>query len=133
MKKKKLILVFFLLILIVGGITAFVLWNKPHPKVEDRKAEVVGAQVLYHAFTTNEQQANQSYLNKVLQVSGTVSEVSKNQDGKTVAVLATDDPLGGIQCTFRDAATIQQGQTITVKGFCNGYTMVVLLNDCVLN
>lgn len=132
MNKKKVILLVLLLAIIGGGITGYLLWNKPHPKVEDQQATVVAAQALYTAFTTNEQQANQSYLNKVLEVTGTANEVSRNQDGKTVAVLGTDDPLGGIQCTFRDATTITQGQTVTVKGFCNGYTMVVLLNDCVL-
>lgn len=132
MNKKKVILLAVLLLIIGGGLTGYFLLNKPHPKAEDQQATVVAAQALYTAFTTNEQQANHTYLNKVLEITGTANEVSKNQDGKTVVVLSTDDPLGGIQCTFRDANTIAQGQTVTVKGFCNGYTMVVLLNDCVL-
>lgn len=133
MKKKRKILLWVLLLAVLSaGAIGYAIWNKPHLKAEDQEAIKVDAQQLYNEFSGNEQHANKTYLNKVLAVTGVAGEVSKNQDGKTVAILSTSDPLGGIQCTFRDAVNIQAGQTISVKGFCNGYTMAVLLNDCIL-
>ena len=131
----KKILIFLLIVVLAGiGVGAY-LWNKPHETVEDRKSTAIGAGELAKAFTANEQQANTKYLNQVLDVTGTVGEVGKNQDGKTVITLSVaDDPLGGVQCTMRDdKVTAQAGQKLTVKGFCNGYTVVVLLSDCIIN
>lgn len=131
-KGKKITLWIIIVVVVCGGITAYRMWNKPHPKVEDAKAVSEDVQKLYDAFVTNEQEANKTYLNKTMEVSGTVAESSLNQDGKTVVVLGVSDPLGGVQCTFRDAGVqIKAGDKITVKGFCNGYTVVVLLSDCI--
>lgn len=132
MKTKNKILLVVAILAVIAGAAVAINWNKPHPKVEDQQAIAVPAAKLYAAFTTNEQQANAAYLNKTLQVTGTVNELTKNQDGKTVLLLDAGDPLGGIQCTFRDTGfTINPGENIKVKGFCNGFTMVVLLNDCI--
>ncbi len=129
---KKVLLVLLVLVLAGAGIGIY-LWNKPPATVEGKKATAVTAEVLARAFTDNEQQANATYLNQVLDVTGTVAEVSKNQDGKTVIVLSVSDPLSGIQCTMRDAGVqAQAGSTMTIKGFCNGYTLVVLLSDCIV-
>ncbi|WP_118972139.1 OB-fold protein [Taibaiella koreensis] len=129
---KKILIV--LLILVAAGVGAgLYLWNKPHEKAEDRQAMAVTAGVLSEAFAGNEQKANAAYLNQVLAVSGTVSEVSRNQDGNTVIVLAGSDPLSGVQCTMReDGVKASVGDKMTIKGFCNGYTLVVLLSDCIV-
>jgi hypothetical protein len=130
---KKVLIV--ILILAVAGVGAGVyLWNKAPAKVEDSKSMAINADDLALAFTTNEQQANSTYLNKVLDVSGTIAEVTKNQDGKTVITLSVaSDPLSGVQCTMRDNdVKAEIGKPITIKGFCNGYTLVVLLSDCII-
>ena len=133
MKKKRKVVLWVVVLGLLSAVTiGYAIWNKPHPKVEDQEATAIDAQVLYTAFSGNEQAANKTYLNKVLAVTGTAAEVNKNHDGKTVALLQVNDPMGGVQCTFRDDVAIQPGQKITVKGFCNGYTMVAVLNDCVL-
>ena len=110
-----------------------VLLNKPHKKAEDQKAQFVDANKLFNDFSANEQAANGTYINKVLEVTGTATEVTTNQDGQSVLLIGVDDPLGGIQCTMRDkGAAIATGSKVRVIGFCNGVTSVVLLSDCVL-
>lgn len=131
--KKKTVLIVVLLIVLGGALVGYQQWNKPHLKAENQPSIPVSSETLYTAYSGNEKQADSTYLNHVLAVDGTVGEISKNQDGKTVALLTVSDPIGGIQCTFRDAVSLQQGQTVNVKGFCTGYTMVVLLNDCVIS
>ena len=56
----------------------------------------------------------------------------QNQDGKTVLLLQSSDPLSGVQCTLKDEGNYIVGTELTVKGFCTGYTTVVLLNDCIV-
>jgi hypothetical protein len=129
----KRILVVLLMVLLAGGIIGWVVWNKPHPKAEDEKASAIAADSLYNAFVQNEQAANTHYLNKVLELQGSAAELSRNQDGQQVLILSVPDPLGGVQCTMRkDQPAVAQGQAVRIKGFCNGYTSVVLLSDCVL-
>lgn len=129
----KKILIVLLIVLLAGAGVAFYMWNKPHETVEDRKSVAVGADTLANAFIENEQKANAAYLNQVLDVTGTISDVAKNQDGKTVITLSVSDPLSGVQCTMRDdKVQATPGASVTVKGFCNGYTLVVLLSDCII-
>jgi hypothetical protein len=130
---KKILLI--ILILVAGGVGAgLYMWNKAPAKVEDSASSAISADDLAVAFTANEQQANGKFLNKVLDVSGTIAEVTKNQDGKTVITLGVaSDPLSGVQCTMRDNdVKAEVGKPITIKGFCNGYTLVVLLSDCII-
>lgn len=129
---RKIAAIIVILLLIAGGIGYYV-WNKPPAKVEDKKSTPVIATDLASAFTTDEAAANKKYLNQVLEVSGIVAESSRNQDGKTVILLESGDPLSGVQCTMRDDnVAIGNGSTVKITGFCNGYTMVVLLSDCII-
>jgi hypothetical protein len=130
---KKILLILFVLAAVGIGAGVY-LWNKAPAKVEDSQSSAISADDLAVAFTGNEQQANSKYLNKVLDVSGMITEVSKNQDGKTVIMLGVaSDPLSGVQCTMRENdVKAEIGKPITIKGFCNGYTLVVLLSDCVI-
>jgi hypothetical protein len=131
----KKVLYVVLALLVLGSAVGYYLWNKAPAKVENQKATAISANDLAQAFVNNEQQANTTYLNKVMAVSGKVMEVSKNQDGKTVVVLeAAFDPTSGVQCTMRDNNfNPKVGDSITVKGFCNAYTVVVILSDCIPN
>lgn len=132
-KRRRLIWMIPLALLLVVLTVGCVLWNKPHKKAEDQKAQVVDANKLYSDFTANEQAANGTYINKVLEVTGTATEVTTNQDGQPVLLIGVDDPLGGIQCTMRDKSpAVAVGSKVRVIGFCNGITSVVLLSDCVL-
>lgn len=130
--KKRTILFVFLALVLIGIVVVYFVWNKPHETVDNKKGLAIKSEVLSNAFITNEQQANTTYLNKILEVSGTVEEISTNQDNNTVILLRSDDPLSGVQCTMKEKAEIKQGDAVTIKGFCNGYTTVVLLSDCVI-
>lgn len=129
---KKLGLTLLVAVLIAGGIFLY-MWNKAPETVDGKKAIAMTSINLSRVFQDNEQTGNTMYLNKVIAVNGTIAEVSKNQDGKTVLLLSGDDPLSGVQCTMRDDKGVYEtGKPITVKGFCNGYTVVVLLSDCIV-
>jgi hypothetical protein len=113
-------------------------YNKPARDAANETGIPVTAQELYQQFSSNEPQANQAYLNKVLQVSGQVLEVKNNSNASSVVVLNTGDPLFGVACTLNNkggkAAPIKPGEKITVKGICTGFLSdVVLTNSYLVN
>ncbi len=130
----KKIFIAVLVLILIGVGTGFYLWNKPHKKVENAKSIAITAATLAKDYSTNEKDADTKYLNKAIDVSGTISEVDKNQDGGVMIVLQTDDPAAGVQCALRDkGANPVKGQTIEIKGFCSGNGITgVSLTDCVI-
>lgn len=129
--RKRIALGLSLAVIAVAVAIIFV-WNKPHRDAASEKGTRVTAAALQQAYTTNEAAANARYLDKTLEVSGTVAGTEKNQDGKTVVYL--DDALSGVGCTLRDAgAVVSEGQAIVVKGFCSGTNgMGVTMRECVV-
>ncbi len=135
----KKVLLFLLAVVLIGVAIGVYMWNKPHPKVENAKSIDITAEALYKAYNANEHAADSMYLTKdadkkALTVTGTVNKLDKNQDGGTMLILETGDPIAGIQCTMREK-TVQAatGQKVTVKGFCTGNSITgVSLTDCVL-
>ena len=131
---KKILMVVAALALIGVG-TGMYLWNKKPETVDDKKGVAVSAMALAQAYTASEQQANALYLNKVIEVSGVVSETEANQDGGLMVILDSGDPMAGVQCAMREKGLqIAKGQKLTIKGFCSGSGMMgVSLTDCIVN
>jgi hypothetical protein len=127
----------YLVVLVFGyGTNVFLLYemNKEPEKVENTKGAAITAEALSKEYNADEKAADAKYLNKTLEVSGTISEVNKNQDGGMMIVLQTGDPATGIQCTMREKGiTATKGQAITIKGFCSGNGITgVSLTECVV-
>jgi hypothetical protein len=113
-------------------------YNKPPRDVTAETGIPVTATELYATFTSNEPQANQVYLNKVLQVSGQVLEVKTIPNSGRVVVLNTGDPMFGVACKLNKVENtsrpVKPGEKITIKGICTGYLSdVVLTNSCLIN
>ena len=138
MKKGLRISLLIVLVLIVaGGIVGYKMYNKPHADVNEMEGIPVTAEALYKAFESNEAQANQTYLSKVVEVTGTIGEV-KHQDTITYVNLTFPDAMmGGVQITIdkafrKEAEMLKTGDPATIKGFCNGYLMDVIVNNGVI-
>lgn len=136
MKKwKKIVLALALVIIVTGSAVVTYVYLKPHRDVTKEKGVQLSAQSLYDAFRTNETAANAKYLNKAIELTGEVADVTANQDGKTVINFKTNDPMFMINCTFKTRpGGIKAGQTITFKGICTGYIpdFNVVINEGVL-
>lgn len=126
------VLLLILVGIIVAATAGWLMWNKPHETVDNKKGLQITAEELCSAYLKDEQKANSIYLNQVIEVTGTIAEISKNQDGNDVILLESSDPLSGVQCTMRETyGAYHAGEPIVVKGFCTGFTAVVLLGDCI--
>jgi hypothetical protein len=134
MRGIKKIIVFVILLIILAGLGyAYYLWNKPARDVTKEKGIQITAVAIFDSFSTDEQSANTRFLNKAIEVTGKVSNVKKNQAGETVVYLQSDDPVFGVNCTFKnDPGTVEKGSTITFKGICTGYLSDVILNEGIM-
>jgi hypothetical protein len=124
----RIILIIIALIILAGILIGYTLYNKPQRSVESEKAIAISAIQLFKEFEENETDANTKYLNKAVLVSGVISEINSNQEGKTVLILETENPMFGVSCTLEDQAQgLSTGASVTVKGICTGYLSDVVV------
>jgi hypothetical protein len=129
-----LIAAMFLLALVFG----IYLFNKKPQDVRTVQADYqLNAEELVRQFSDNEDQANQQYLDKIIQVRGRVKEITLEGYSATV-FLDSGDPISGVTCSFYEEEAgklkdIKVDQIITVKGKCTGKLMDVVMNNCSLS
>lgn len=130
---KKVVIV-LAIVLLAGVIAVLVITNRPVRKVDDVTGIPVNARVLFQEFSTDETKANQTYLNKAVQVNGTISVADTNQEGVPFVVLQTDDMMSGVMCTMREKKFPgKTGDSVVLKGFCSGFVGDVKLTDCIIS
>ena len=132
--KKRSLIVFILLAVLIGTTIFFIYakWNKAPQSIENAESIKINAAHLFREFAEDEQQATQLYNGKVLEITGIVSSIATNQEGKTIVQLQTNDPLFGINCTMEKEEMIKEGEAVTIKGICSGFTTDVILIRCYL-
>jgi len=119
----KKIIIGLLALGILGGVYGYFQYNKEHRDIASEEASVqVAAVDLYQSYVDDEVAANAVYLDKVVEVSGEVTEVITDQ-GSEMIVLKTSDDFFGVDIFFIDslaAANIAAGSQIKIKGYCAG-------------
>lgn len=94
----------------------------------------ITATQLASEYTANEISADSKYKDKILEVSGTVSNVGIIL-GSPYVTLKTNEILSDIQCMLKDseqskAGNLQKGQKVVVKGKGGGKSLNIALNNC---
>jgi hypothetical protein len=138
MKKSFKIVLVVILVIALGGFSIWkFVWNKDHRTAEDEKPiATLSAAALLTEYETDEAASNAKYLNKTVQVGGTVNSVTKEETGSIVVLLTTESMMGFVSCTFSSVngkpseVDVKEGDQINVKGICSGYTMDVVLEQC---
>ncbi len=124
----------FLIVFLIVLIPFIIFQLVPQASFENKDADYsMDISQLSNAFEQNEAEANKLYLGKVIEVSGEILEVFRDEDNSWVALLAAageDAPL--VMSTFdsnvSDKSQLGIGKNITVKGQCTGKLMEVVLN-----
>ena len=132
----KITLFSVLFIAVVAVLIGLHEFNLKHPDTSRAKPDfVVTATVMEKEFENNEAVASAKYINKIIEVSGTIASVT-NADSTHINVsLKTGSDISSVICTFAaggDQSKIRPGEEITLRGECSGYLMDVLLNNCAL-
>jgi Ca2+/Na+ antiporter len=132
---KNLLWVGLIGLILSAGLTVYFVYAREHRDVTSEKGIQVTAQQLFEAFVADEAKANTLYLDKAIEITGEVMNVSTNQDGNIVVDFKTNDPFFVINCTFKtDPGALKAGDNITFKGICTGYIpdANVVINEGVL-
>jgi hypothetical protein len=135
-KKIKYILVGLGVLAIGIGIYAYKEYNrKPSDLADTEAVDQISASVIINAYSINEDDANKKYLGKVIEVSGTVAELSNQQDTAFTILLGDSTNSSRVSCTIdkKHIAAAKKypiGKVVNVRGICTGYLMDVELNRC---
>jgi hypothetical protein len=137
MKKSVKILLFIVFFFAVAGIgAALYLFNMQHKDLQKAKPDyVITSTDIQKAFEDNESAATAKYVNKIIEVSGTIESVKPGEGNILNVTLKTGSDLSSVICTFPrsiDSSKFDAGGKVTIRGECSGFLMDVLLNNCSL-
>ena len=122
--KKKNIVIFFLAVIIIAVAVGYYFYNKGPVDVKHATAIKTEAALLYQAFLKDSTGAKKTYLNNILEVSGLIMKVSKNQENKLVVMLQTNEAGAYVNCTMEEDVTgLFENKQATLKGICTGMGM----------
>lgn len=81
--------------------------------------------------------SDKKYIDRVVEVSGTISEITTDQNSSTVFILRNNENQTGVLCTLAESETqkakhYKTGDQATIKGTCTGMLFEVVLNKCVI-
>jgi hypothetical protein len=129
------IALFVVVLFAIGSIlTALILYNKKHPDTSKAKPDfIVTSTALQKEFEDNEKAASARYINKILEVTGTIASVTQADSAHLNISLKTGDDMSSVNCTFFTKAhpsDFVTGNDITLRGECSGFLIDVLLKNC---
>jgi DNA/RNA endonuclease YhcR with UshA esterase domain len=134
MKKHNIVIV-ILIVGFVGVFVAYKMYNKPHVNVVDTKSDVtLSASKIMNDFSSDENAANKLYLEKIIKIDGTISELNMEKEMGIITLKTTND-FGSVLCHLSQEGlkkmnSIKVGEIITIKGICKGFLMDVILVKC---
>lgn len=137
MKKWKIVLLLCMAVIAFGVFYGWRQYTRKHKSSANLETVyVVNAADLYDAFSKNETAAAQQYTDKVIEIKGTIKEVS-NFNGARHILLFSNQQAGGILCQFEDDVsdrfeTMEAGQPVLIKGICTGFLYDVVISRCVI-
>jgi hypothetical protein len=120
---KKWIVLAILIAIVTGAGVAYFQWNKSEVNVMKADATKIASVDLYSSYTKDSVGSKAKYFDKILQVSGAINSISKNQLNQTVIQIKTSIDGAFVNCTFDKAnenPNVKTGDTVELKGICKG-------------
>ncbi len=130
-------LIYVLLLGIIAAGFGFYMYNKPHKNIRNSKVDfTMEAKQLFSAFEENESEANTKYLDKIIEVSGTVREANTGEENNISVILESENELSGVICqldnlTSHKKTNFKPGENVVFKGICTGMLMDVVMVRCI--
>ena len=137
MRSWKKIIAAALILALAGAGYGWYQYQKAPPDIRKEKGGIeITAVELLKAFQQDERAANAKYVDKVLIVAGTVTDVQTDSSGQATVYLQTNDLLATVTCSlYKDDEGIKKikaGSSARIKGVCTGMLTDVVLNKCSL-
>lgn len=135
---KFLIVIVFLLILVGVFYMVNPFKNSADKNLENEIAEVtLKATDLVNTFSNDEEKSNHLYAGKIIEVTGTIKEITFLNNRNTIILNSNSDTFGVI-CDINPKEKeklnqLKQHQKITIKGICKGFLKDVILLNCTID
>ena len=121
---------------LAGLVIGLYLFNKQDRNLQKEKPDFKITSIdLQKAFEENEAASIARYVNKIIEVTGTIESVKTGEGNITSVILKTESGLSSVICTLSsraDPAALATGDEVVIRGECSGFLMDVLLNNCVI-
>ncbi len=129
---------------VTGVIAAALVWkfyvNKPHDDIDRATpAYSITTEEIWKQYNGNLKTADSVYTGKVIELTGELSRIDKNDSLVSVIFVMDADPMFGdktISCQMYkkhndEAASLATGTKVKIKGFCTGYNDTdIIFNKC---
>lgn len=104
-------------------------------KEDDNGAIRISPDNLYKEYLDNPLAADEKFKGKILKVTGNISSINKEKDGRAFTMFDTKYINGYIFCYYPESesekiAKLKPGDYRTVEGKCIGMQVGVVLEDC---
>ena len=137
--KTKFFLIILILLLITGGFY-FInpLVNSSNKNLENETAALrLNALDLVENYTNNEENSNDLYAGKIIEVTGNIKEISFLNERITV-ILNSSSKSFGVICDihpndFNKINKFKINDAVTIKGICKGFLKDVILLNCTID
>jgi hypothetical protein len=121
---------------VAGVVIGLYLFNLKHADLAKAKPDfIITASALQKEFEVNEATASAKYINKIIEVTGSIASVSKADSSNLNVSLKTGSDISSVICNCRaitDPSKLKTGDEITIRGECSGFLMDVLLKECAI-
>jgi len=113
------------------------MYNKPQVNLQKERPDVIlSATELITEFEKNEAEASVLYLDKIVQITGEINEISASK-GNSVITLKNGSNEPAVICQMipeenKRSLSLREGQQIVVRGICSGFLLDVMLVNCVI-
>lgn len=145
MSRKKIIWSVILIVVAGGALYGYKEYSRTNKDLSRTRADIsASAADLVREYESNDAAANTKYLGKIIDVTGSVKEVTKDEGGYFTIVLGDTAGLSSVRCAMDsshqdDAARVSNGSSVMIRGACTGFNKDdmglgsdVILNRCVL-
>lgn len=139
MKKffKVLLIIVASVTILLAGIYLFLRFM-PEKSVSKQEANfTLNATDLANEYNLNPEGSDKKFIDRIIQVTGVISEISTDQNNSIVFVLQDKNSSTGVLCTLdeknaKKASNYKIGSTVTIKGTCSGMLFEVVLHKCII-
>lgn len=142
MNRKKTIWLIIILVAAAGAWYGYKEYNRTNKDLQKTNPDfVLSAISLIHEYETGDSSVNTKYNGKVIEVTGYVKNIEKDEEGFYTIILGDSTSQSSVRCSIdtlhaTDAANIVKGSSATIRGSCNGFNKDetgLLGSDVILN
>lgn len=139
MKRFLIIFLIFIaiIVLILAGSYLYIRYIPDKNIAKQTSDFSISSSNLVKEYESNPSSSDKKYIDRVIEVTGIIAEISTDQNNSIVFILRDNELSAGVLCTLNEIATkkakhYKKGDKINIKGTCSGMLFEVVLNKCII-